>query len=87
VNAISCIGEASAAWFARGTPTPYPSPQGGGGFCIVTAFLAQASESSHDARLHCRTPLPLVGRGDLSDAFDGCIEEILGALGLMEDAR
>jgi very-short-patch-repair endonuclease len=24
---------------------------------------------------------------ELSDAFDGCIEEILGALGLMEDAR
>jgi very-short-patch-repair endonuclease len=23
---------------------------------------------------------------ELSDAFDGCIEEILGALGLMEDA-
>ena len=23
---------------------------------------------------------------DLSDTFDGCIEEILGALGLMEDA-
>ena len=25
--------------------------------------------------------------GDLSDTFDGCIEEILGALGLMQDGK
>ncbi len=42
-----------------GTPTSYPSPQGGG----ETSTLAFNSETSDDTRIGSKIPLPLVGRG------------------------